>query len=257
MSADSPRIVELRRRVQADPASIAFAQLAEELRRAGANDEAVEVCQVGLARHPGYLSARVTLGRALIELEQFDGAFVELFTVFESAPDNLAAIRGLAEIHQRRGENAEALGYYRRALELARHDPDLEETVVRMEKEMAPPAPAEPVSSVSVEDLFDFDSLVRQLGAEDAGPPAVPSAEAWAQSGAAANTGAAQPPADDGDPLAALEESLRAHELEVHDDPPDTPPSADAPGAPAVEEPPAQGIDELERWLRQIQNERP
>ena len=65
---DNPRIEDLRRRVQKDPASIAFAQLAEEYRRAGQHQEAIDVCSGGLAIHPGYLSARVTLGRALIEL---------------------------------------------------------------------------------------------------------------------------------------------------------------------------------------------
>ncbi len=139
MSVDSARISELRRRVQTDPSSIAFAQLGEELRRAGANEEAIDVCQSGLARHPGYLSARVTLGRALLELGQLDDAHVELAVVVASAGDNLAAIRGLAEIHQRRGELADALIFYRRALELARHDPELEETVERMEKASGSP----------------------------------------------------------------------------------------------------------------------
>ena len=59
--ADSPRIEDLRRRIQKDPASIAFAQLAEEYRRAGQYAEAIDVCRAGLALHPGYLSARVTL----------------------------------------------------------------------------------------------------------------------------------------------------------------------------------------------------
>ena len=61
--AESSRIDELRRRVQKDPASLAFAQLAEEYRRAGQFAEAVQICQTGLAIHPGYLSARVTLGK--------------------------------------------------------------------------------------------------------------------------------------------------------------------------------------------------
>ena len=47
---------------------VRFAQLAEELRRSGELQEAVDICQSGLAIHPGYLSARVTLGRALLEL---------------------------------------------------------------------------------------------------------------------------------------------------------------------------------------------
>ena len=76
--ADDSRIDDLRRRVQKDPASIAFAQLAEEHRRAGQCEDAVQVCRAGLAIHPGYLSARVTLGRALLELGQLESAQHEL-----------------------------------------------------------------------------------------------------------------------------------------------------------------------------------
>jgi tetratricopeptide (TPR) repeat protein len=101
---DSQRIQELERRVQQDPASIAFAQLADEYRRAGMYDKAVRVARAGLARHPGYLSARVTFGRALVELGQLDAAQKELDTALKSALENLAAIRALADIHQRRGD---------------------------------------------------------------------------------------------------------------------------------------------------------
>src|SRR5882672_8265142 len=99
-----PRIEELRRRVQKDPTSIAFAQLAEEYRRMGSYEEAISTCRAGLAHHPTYLSARVTLGRALMELGRYKDAKIELEAVLDAASDNLAAIRGLAEIHQRRGE---------------------------------------------------------------------------------------------------------------------------------------------------------
>ena len=63
--AENPRIEELRRRVQMDPASIAFAALAEEYRRQGRHEEAIQTCRGGLQRHPSYLSARVTLGRPM------------------------------------------------------------------------------------------------------------------------------------------------------------------------------------------------
>jgi tetratricopeptide (TPR) repeat protein len=99
---ESPRIDELRRRLQKDPTSIAFAQLAEEFRRLGEFQESVNVCLAGLAHHPSYLSARVTLGRALMELGDIGDARKELEAVIKVAPDNLAAIRALAEIHQRR-----------------------------------------------------------------------------------------------------------------------------------------------------------
>ena len=159
MAADSPRILELRRRVQADPASIAFAQLAEECRRAGSPDEAIGICRAGLAHHPGYLSARVTLGRALIEVGRLDDAATALTTVVEAAPTNLPAIRGLAEIHQQRGEMPQALAFYRRALQLAQFDPDLEDSVERLTQVVsAAPTPGK------VDELFDFDSLLMQLG---------------------------------------------------------------------------------------------
>lgn len=139
---DNPRIDELRRRIQRDPASIAFAQLAEEYRRAGSNDDAIATCRSGLAIHPGYLSARVTLGRALIEVNELDGALAELEFVLKSAPENLAAIRGVAEIHHRRGDLGEALAFYRAALALARHDPDLEQTVDEISRALSPVPPA-------------------------------------------------------------------------------------------------------------------
>jgi tetratricopeptide (TPR) repeat protein len=104
--ADNPRIDELRRRVQKDPASIAFAQLAEEHRRAGQYDEAIEVARAGLQQHPAYLSARVTLGRALIELGRLDEAAAEFESVVKAAPDNLTAVRQLADIHQRRRQRS-------------------------------------------------------------------------------------------------------------------------------------------------------
>ena len=105
---ESPRIDELRRRLQKDPTSIAFAQLAEEYRRLGEFQESVNVCLAGLAHHPSYLSARVTLGRALMELGDLGDARKELEAVIKVAPDNLAAIRALAEIHQQRAVSRDA-----------------------------------------------------------------------------------------------------------------------------------------------------
>jgi tetratricopeptide (TPR) repeat protein len=154
---DQSRIDDLRRRVQKDPASIAFAQLAEECRRAGQYEEAVEVCRTGLAIHPGYLSAHVTLGRALIELDSLDDAQGELELVLRSAPENLAALRGLAEIHHRRKALPEALAQYRAALLLARNDPDLQRTVADLERIVEPPKPPaaeEGLSFAEVESEF-------------------------------------------------------------------------------------------------------
>ena len=214
MSGNNPRVLELRRRVQADPASIAFAQLAEECRRAGDTDEAVGICRAGLAFHPDYLSARVTLGRALVELGRLDEAQIELSLVLSLAPDNLPANRAIAEMYQTRGQLAEALIHYKRALELAKYDPDLEHQVERIGSVISPPPPPPKITETkptAIEDLFDFDTLLEQLGGrtqpkEEWTPPAVLLTPAPSALDAVALT------ADDADPFSLLERQLRETE---------------------------------------------
>jgi tetratricopeptide (TPR) repeat protein len=155
--AENPRVEELRRRVERDPASIAFAQLAEEYRRAGDYREAVRVCRTGLAQHPTYLSARVTLGRALLELEQLDEAQSELDDVLHAAPDNLAAIRALAEIHQRRGDLDEASKQSTTAHGIARD-------------EMVPPIPVPPPDFNGAGEALDALALDRPVQSSEPGP---------------------------------------------------------------------------------------
>jgi tetratricopeptide (TPR) repeat protein len=159
--ADSPRIQELRRRVQQDPASLAFAPLAEELRRTGQLAEAVATCRTGLIRHPEYVSARATLGRALLDQGDFEAALVELTTVLQSAPEHLAALRGVAEIHAERGEIDAALASYRRAFDLAREDQELARAIAGLEAQL-PPA-ATPVGGAASAVLERLEAFLRQI----------------------------------------------------------------------------------------------
>jgi tetratricopeptide (TPR) repeat protein len=184
--ADNPRIEELRRRVEKDPASIAFAQLAEEYRRAGNYEEAVATCRAGLAIHPSYLSARVTLGRSLIEVHSLEEAETELKQVLLHAPENLAAIRSLAEIHHRRGELDEALTFYKSAMGIARHDPDLEQVVDEISRAVArdqPPA-SDGMSLQQAKDEFAefLDSFAQPAPEAAPEPQAVPEPQAIPES---------------------------------------------------------------------------
>jgi hypothetical protein len=79
----------------------AFGGIAERFRRAGDLDRAVQLCRDGLKKFPDHLSARVTLGWSLLDLGKYDEARAELEQALKRAPDNLAAIRGLAELHDR------------------------------------------------------------------------------------------------------------------------------------------------------------
>ena len=228
---------------------MSFAQLAEELRRDGANDEAVEVCRAGLAHHPDYLTARVTLGRALIELDRLDEAFTELTAVLDAAPGNLPAIRALAEIYQRRGLMSEALVHYRRALQLAQHDVDLEHTVGQIQQQVEPAAgtPSAPAPRpVAIEDIFDFDSLVAQLG--PATPPPEPVVPHAAPVPSAID--AVELRTDDQDSFALMERQLREREEQRLIE------ERQAREAEAEERRRLLVMEELENWLRAIAADR-
>ncbi len=207
--ADSHRIEDLRRRVQKDPSSIAFAQLAEECRRAGEFQQAVDVCRAGLELHPGYLSARVTLGRALAELDQMDAAQGELEVVLKGAPDNLAAIRALAEILHRRGLLGEALARYRTALSLSRNDPDLERIINELSREV------ESSKKPAKGDGMNVEQAARELSKHAAAPTRAEAPAGSVQARSAAASVPVSVPVDETTAarvrtLAALEQWLNA-----------------------------------------------
>ena len=121
----------------------------------GRHEEAIETCRSGLQRHPAYLSARVTLGRALIEVGDYEAAREELETVLRSAPENLAAIRGLAQIHERQGHSTEMDPHL-----AAMMNAEVERVAqAAAAKPPPPPPPVEPppiaVEPVAAEPFFD------------------------------------------------------------------------------------------------------
>jgi tetratricopeptide (TPR) repeat protein len=263
---DNPRFVELRRRVQEDPASIAFAQLAEEYRRAGDNDNAVKVCRAGLPHHPDYLSARVTLGRALLDLGRLDESQGELDVVLAAAPDNLTATRALAEVFQKKGQLPEALALYKRALDLAKFDPDLEHEVRKITNVVSPPPPPEPkpdTPPVSMEDLFDFDTLLAQLGGRTQPKPDFPKPLTAIVPLDRVSDPLALP-SDDRDPFSVLEQQLRENEegRAYQPLPPELEPepraALDQTEAEATEQAviDARALSELEGWLAAIVSDR-
>jgi uncharacterized protein DUF4388/uncharacterized protein DUF4339/tetratricopeptide repeat protein len=96
-AAGSSRVDDLRKRLEKEPGSRLFAQLAEELRKDGQLEEAINVCRTGLQKHPSYPSARITLARALIDSGDVAAARAELESVLQAAPDNILARKLLEE----------------------------------------------------------------------------------------------------------------------------------------------------------------
>jgi tetratricopeptide (TPR) repeat protein len=104
---------------------------AEKLRRSGNPQGAIDLCRDALVRFPGHLSARVTLGWALLDLRRLKEAREEFEAVRRSAPDNYAAIRGLAQLHVLEENETEAYSFEVEAEPAANKDEPEEPTAIR------------------------------------------------------------------------------------------------------------------------------
>ena len=111
-------IERLKEKIDKDPDSKLFVPLAEEYKKAGMLDEAIEALSKGLDRQPTYLSARVSLGKIYIEKGMLNEARDEFEKVTQVIPDNLYAHKKLAEIFRDLGEHEKAIYEFKTVLKL-------------------------------------------------------------------------------------------------------------------------------------------
>ena len=139
-SFSSDRIDQLKARLDRDPTSRVFLQLAEEYRRGGSLPEAIGILRAGLEAHPSYIAARVVLGRSLLEAGQPGAAVRELERAVDLDPTQLVANRLLVEAHLAEGRPEKA----RERLELYRLLNDRDDEIVRLDERIlelgGPPA---------------------------------------------------------------------------------------------------------------------
>ena len=119
---DDPGLAEAIRRqeerLQRDPGSLAFAQLADLYRKAGRTREAVTLCREGLARYPHYTTARLILAKTLAVEGTLAEALAETSAILEVAPKDVQAHRLAAELQRRLGRVDQALVHLESALRL-------------------------------------------------------------------------------------------------------------------------------------------
>jgi tetratricopeptide (TPR) repeat protein len=143
---DTPRIADLRKKLDKDPGSRLFAQLAEELRKEGRFEDAIEVAQTGLQKNPNYPSARLTLARAQLDSNRPGEARAELEQIVKASPDNILASRLLGEALEDLGEREGAIRQFERTLRLSPEDKGLAGKLQELRSKAATrPAPAPPV----------------------------------------------------------------------------------------------------------------
>jgi predicted Zn-dependent protease len=96
----------LRAVLRAEPSSLRFRELAEQLRRHGELAEAEAVLRAGLSYHPEEPGALLVLGRVLLERGRSDEGIGLLESLAEAHPERTRVWTLLAEAHERAG-NAE------------------------------------------------------------------------------------------------------------------------------------------------------
>ncbi len=144
MTVNTRRIADLQRELAANPGSRQFYQLGELLRRDGHAAEAADALRAGLAHHPRYVAAWVSLGRACIEAGESTEAVNGLREALALDPGNPVAWRLLGEAYLALGQRPRALEAMARCLELVPGDAVLQAAVDALSSDAAAPEPEAP-----------------------------------------------------------------------------------------------------------------
>lgn len=133
------KIEELKFKLKNDPKSRLFYPLAEELRKIGRFADAELYLRAGLAHHPSYLSAWVSLGRVLRETSKNEEAVVALKQALTVDPGNMVAAKLLAETYYDLGDKVEAIKKYKLVHALLPADDEISGKIEQLNRELNPP----------------------------------------------------------------------------------------------------------------------
>lgn len=182
--ADPGRLDELKRKFDENPKRY-FAPLANEYRKAGEPDIAIELCRTYLPQQPTHMSGYIVYGQALHDAGQKDESAAVFKQALSLDPENLIALRNLGDIARDAGDSAGAMRWYGKVLEL---DPRNEEIVsyitsiaspgtqpaAASTERPAPPAirpePEPDESAVRLEDIVSEPDIAQTPIAPDARP---------------------------------------------------------------------------------------
>ena len=140
--ASSALIDDLLKQFAENPRRV-FARLANEYRKRGELDTAIEICRAHVPLQPTYISGYIVLGQALYETGQLDEARSTFETALGLDPENLIGLRQLGDIARAKGDADGARSWYRRLLEV---DPQNEEVEALLRELDAPADGARPAA---------------------------------------------------------------------------------------------------------------
>ncbi len=133
------RIDEIKRSLTRETGPRQFLAVADDHRRQGRPREAIDVLESGLAQNPSSVAGYVALGRLFQQTAQLDKAIDSFQSALKLDPQNLVAIRQLADVHLARGEKVEAIKRLKLFRGLSPGDRDVAELIRQLDGELAPP----------------------------------------------------------------------------------------------------------------------
>ncbi len=132
--ATSSEIEKLERKWKENPKGTVFAPYAEALRKHGQLDLAREVLRQGLQSHPDYVPGNIVLGRCCLDLGE-DGAAEAAFTqALKLDPENVIALKALAEITERQGRLVESVGWLNQLIAVDPSNDEARDQLARVEQ---------------------------------------------------------------------------------------------------------------------------
>ncbi len=144
--ASSGELEKLERRWAENQLGLTFAPLAEAYRKAGDSARALLLLQTGMSQHPNYIPAHIVRGRCHLDTQSDAEAELSFLRVTELDPENVIALKSLAEISERAGRLPEAMRRLEMLLDVDRNNEEARGHLDRIREVFASmnaaPAPA-------------------------------------------------------------------------------------------------------------------
>jgi tetratricopeptide (TPR) repeat protein len=160
MALYTPSIEKLQKKLEKEPNSLIFLQLAEEYRKEGYYEDALRACRDGLKRHPNYWSARVAMGRIFYEMADYEQARDELEKVIKAVPDNLLANKLLGDIYLQTDRPEDALKRYQIVQMLTPNDQDVVANIRKIESTFSQKSGTQSMPAPEINDRSPQASMV-------------------------------------------------------------------------------------------------
>lgn len=138
--ADLGRLDELKRKFDENPRRY-FAPLANEYRKAGDPERAIELCRTYLPQQPNHMSGYIVYGQALHDGGRSDEATAVFKQALTLDPENIIALRHLGEIAQASGDKAAAMRWFGKVLELDPRNEEIAGYITALASPSATPMP--------------------------------------------------------------------------------------------------------------------